>query len=141
MKILAGLFVVIAALLMSGCASDDYAQVQLPPPPTLDQIKELAAKDVSDKTIIDMLRASRAVYHLTADQVKNLQEANVSQAVIDYLLSTPKLYPQPVVVHRYYYYPEPYWHHHWHFGGYYHHYPHHHFHHGHRHGSSIAIKR
>lgn len=124
-----------AAVFLSGCATETvYREVPVPTAAsvlTLAQIKEMTARGVSDETILSALRASRAVYRLTSQDVLDLQEAKVSQAVIDYLLSTPQLYAQQTPVrYRYYYYPPPwpypYWYDwHWHFDW------HHDFHHGH----------
>jgi hypothetical protein len=131
------ILLIAAALFVSGCATGRVYRegpvVAAPPALTLAQIKEMTAKGVSDDTILSALRASRAVYRLTSADVLDLQQANVSQAVIDYLLSTPQLYPpQRAVRYRTYYYyydPWPYW---WWHDGYWHHDWHHHgFHHGH----------
>jgi hypothetical protein len=74
----------------------------------------MSARGVSEATILTALRASRAVYRLSAQDVAALQEARVSPAVIDYLLKTPELYQKPTPVYRTYYYapPPPYWY--WH---------------------------
>ena len=89
----------------------------------------MTAKGVSDETIIASLRATRAAYHLKTEHITWLQQAGVSQAVIDYLLSTPQLFPPlppPYYYYRPYYGPYPFiW-----YGGHYHGYRHHH-HHGH----------
>ena len=103
-----------AVVFVSGCAtrtSYHRPPVTAPPTLTLTQIKEMTVKGVSDETILTALRASRVIYKLTSKDVLDLQAAKVSPAVIDYLLSTPQLYPpQPVPV-RYrtynYYYPPP----------------------------------
>lgn len=128
---------IVAATFVSGCATETVYReppvITAPPALTLAQIKEMTAKGVSDETILSALRSSRAIYWLTSQDVTDLQEAKVSQGVIDYLLSTPQLYSQqPVPRYRtYYYYPPPwpYWYYdwHWHWGW------HHDFHHGHHH--------
>lgn len=140
MKLAQSFCVFLALLLAGGCATrptrDPPVACPPQPPPalTLAQIKEMSAKGVSDDTILNALRASRAVYQLTADDVQDLQNAKVSKAVIDYLLSTPQLYPAGSVRYRYYYYYPvfPYWwHHDWHWD--WHHDFHHDFHHGYHH--------
>lgn len=82
----------------------------------MDEIKEMSAKGVSDQTIISALRATRAAYYLTSAHVMELQQAAVSQPVIDYLLSSSQLFPP--VPRRVYYYSHPAvwmdWHHHHH---------------------------
>lgn len=130
------IILIVAAALLGGCATTAYREVPASTPPpalTLAQIKEMTARGVSDDTILSALRASRAVYKLTSKDVMELQEAKVSPAVIDYLLSTPQFRPpQPAPVrYRYYYYPPPrpypYWGYDWHWGFDWHH----DFHHGH----------
>lgn len=70
-------------------------------------IKEMADKGVSEQTILNVLRASRAIYTLTTKDVTDLQEAKVIRAVIDYLLSTPLLYKDDLLRSRAYYYYTP----------------------------------
>lgn len=74
---------------------------------SLANIKELAGKGVSEQTILNALRASRAIYTLTTQDVTELQEATVSRAVVDYLLSTPMLYQDDLLRSRAYYYYAP----------------------------------
>ncbi len=118
----------LAAALLSACAtyresSAPVPAASLPRPLSLAEIREMSAKHVSDETILAALRASRAVYRLTAQDISALQEAGVSQAVIDYLLKTPELYQAEQRVYRtYYYYPPPpywYWHDTFWFGAHY----------------------
>lgn len=98
---------------------------------SLADIKEMAGKGVSEQTMFNVLRASRAIYTLTTQDVTDLQEAKVSRAVTDYLLSTPLLYKDDLLRSRAYYYYTPlypgYWH--WSFHDYHHglyHYDSHH---------------
>ena len=116
MKTFFTMTLILAAAFLSGCATRAvYREAPVataPPSLTLPQIKEMTAKGVSDETILSALRASRAAYKLTSKDVMDLQEAKVSQAVLDYLLSTPQLYPaQPAPRYRTYYspYPPPYY--------------------------------
>lgn len=81
----------------------------------------MASKGVSEQTIINALRATRAAYYLTTAHVLDLQQGGAPQSVIDYLLSTPQIFP-PVSQRYYYYYSPPaIWWHDWH-----HHHHHHH---------------
>ena len=77
-------------------------------------IKEMAVKGVSEQTILNALRASRAIYTLTTKDVTELREAKVSSAVTDYLLSTPLLYKDDLLRYRAYYYYSPYYPDYWH---------------------------
>lgn len=118
----------LATALLSGCAT--YREVSapalaasLPRPLSLAEIREMSARGVSEATILTALRASRAVYRLSAQDVSALQEAGVNQGVIDYLLKTPELYKTERRVYRTYYsYPPPpywYWHDPFWYGGHY----------------------
>lgn len=120
-KSLVLLSLLLAAALLSGCATyrepPPPVTTSLPRPLNLAEIREMSARGVSDETILSALRASRAVYRLSAHDIAALQEARVSSAVIDYLLKTPELYPAQLPVYRtYYYYPPPYSYGHWEFG-------------------------
>lgn len=119
----------LVALFLGGCATyQEPPVVQTAPAPlSLAQIKEMSAKGVSDETLLGALRASRAVYLLGSDDVKDLQDARVSKAVIDYLLTTPQNYRGSRPRHGYYSYPPPpYW---WGWG-WHHDFGFHDFHHG-----------
>lgn len=116
-------------------ASVPTMQTNTPPPVanvlSLADIKDMASKGVNEQTILNVLRASRAIYTLTTKDVSELQEAKVSRAVTDYLLSTPLLYKDDLLRSRAYYYYTPlypgYWH--WTFHDYQHglyHYDSHH---------------
>lgn len=116
-------------------ASVPSIQTNTPPPVanvlSLADIKEMAGKGVSEQIILNVLRASRAIYTLTTSDVTELQDGKVSRAVIDYLLSTPLLYKDDLLRYRAYYHYESfypgYWH--WSFHDYHHglhHYDSHH---------------
>lgn len=68
---------------------------------TLAEIQELVQHKVSETNLVNYLRSTGANYTLTTRQIDELRAASVSDAVIDYLLSTPAL-------HRTLYYPPPY---------------------------------
>lgn len=133
MKSLVLLPLLLAAALLSGCATYQEAPspgtaANLPRPLSLAEIREMSARGVSEETILTALRASRAVYWLSAPDIGALQETRVSPAVIDYLLKTPELYKaEPPRYRTYYYYypPPPYWYGRWGFGYYGHHGWHH----------------
>ncbi len=127
MKCFLFLTALLAAVLLTGCAtyhevSAPASAASLPRPLSLAEIREMSARGVSEETILTALRASRAVYQLSAQDVSALREAGVSPAVIDYLLKTPELYRAERRVYRTYYYPPPpywYWHDPFWFGGHY----------------------
>lgn len=95
----------LAAALVGGCATHretlpPVTAANPPKPLSLAEIREMSAAGVSDETILAALRASRAVYHLSARDLAALREARVRPAVIEYLLKTPELYKERRTVYR-----------------------------------------
>ena len=90
------------------------------------EIQELAQHKVSETNIVKYLRSTGAMYSLTTKEVNELQQANVSEGVIDYLLNTPRLYRDSALLYQYLYYPPLYypWYGGWHYYDYHHHYYH-----------------
>jgi hypothetical protein len=119
------LSIFLLALIFTGCSSTPNRRTELPPPISMDEIKEMSAKGVSDQTIISALRATRAAYHLKSVHVTDLQQAGVSQPVIDYLLTTPQIFPPAPPPPYYYYYSQPSVFIDWPFYHDYHHHGHH----------------
>ncbi len=79
-------------------------------PLTLEDIKAIAGANVSDDLIIGQISSTRTVYRLGTAQIIDLKSAGVSEAVIDYMISTPTAFaqPQPAPVHDYYEDPAPF---------------------------------
>jgi uncharacterized protein YcfJ len=69
----------------------------------LADIKALARAGVSDDVIVSQIRNSRVVYRLTTAEIIDLNDAGVSNRVIDFMINTPSLYPPPPPRSRYYY--------------------------------------
>jgi hypothetical protein len=67
-------------LIVGACAS-----VQGPPPPSQEDIVALARAGAPAQEIIRRMRASGAVYPLTASQLARLREQGVPDEVIDYM--------------------------------------------------------
>lgn len=65
---------------LAGCAD-----LQRRPPPTIDQIVEMAHAGKPAEEIVRELQETRAVYPLTASQIVKLHEQGVSNAVLDYM--------------------------------------------------------
>ena len=65
---------------LSGCAA-----LQHRPPPSIDQIVEMAKDGKPADEIIRELQETRAVYPLTASQIVRLHEQGVPEAVLDYM--------------------------------------------------------
>ena len=52
-------------------------------------MKALVKAGLSDDVIINQIRNSRVVYHLTAVEIIDLKESGVSEKVIDCMIGTP----------------------------------------------------
>jgi hypothetical protein len=64
-------------------------RIQALQPLTLDDIKVMAKLKFGSDVIINQVRNSRTVFHLTANAIIDLKNAGVSDPVIDFLLTTP----------------------------------------------------
>ena len=51
-------------------------------------VKSLVKAGLSDKVILNQIRNSHVVYHLTAVEIIDLKESGVSEKVIDFMIST-----------------------------------------------------
>ena len=70
---------------------------------TLDEIKELAQKKVSDTNIMKYLRSTGAVYTMKLKQLDELRAVAVSDDLLNYLISSPA--QRPTVIYYPSYYP------------------------------------
>ncbi|PWU08065.1 MAG: hypothetical protein C5B50_30330 [Verrucomicrobia bacterium] len=66
-----------------------YGRVEQGQPLNVADVKALAQAKLSDDVIITQIRNSRTVYHLSATDIIDLQNAGVSQGVINYMINTP----------------------------------------------------
>ena len=66
--------------LLSGCAG-----MQRRPPPSIDEIVEMAKAGKPAEEIVRELQETRAVYPLTASQIVSLHDQGVPDAVLDYM--------------------------------------------------------
>jgi hypothetical protein len=57
-------------------------------PLSLEQIRDMAQRNVSDTVIIDQIHVTRTVYQLTPEQINWLKESGVSDPVIHEMLMT-----------------------------------------------------
>jgi hypothetical protein len=67
-------------VLLSGCAA-----LQRRPPPSIEQIVEMAKAGKPAEEIVRELQETRAVYPLTASQIVKLHQQGVPEAVLDYM--------------------------------------------------------
>ncbi len=66
-----------------------YERVQQGQPLAVADVKALSAAKVSDDVIIGQIQSTRTIYHLSAADIIDLHNANVSQNVIQYMINTP----------------------------------------------------
>jgi hypothetical protein len=71
---------VLCSWLLGGCAG-----LHRRPPPSIDQIVEMAKAGKPAEEIVRELQDTRAVYPLTASQIVSLHEQGVPDAVLDYM--------------------------------------------------------
>lgn len=57
-------------------------------PLTLNDIIKLSQSGINDTTIINYMKTSKSSYHLSQTQVRRLQDAGVSQTVIDFMVES-----------------------------------------------------
>ncbi len=81
---------VIGCLLLLGCSAMKENMLGEPakPPVTVPQIILMSREGVSPDVIIAKMQESGTVYRLKADQLAQLKEEGVSDAVIDYMQQT-----------------------------------------------------
>lgn len=72
--------VLLIVSLLGGCAG-----LQRRPPPTIDQVVEMARSGRPADEIVRELQETRAVYPLTASQILGLHDQGVPGAVLDYM--------------------------------------------------------
>jgi outer membrane lipoprotein SlyB len=57
---------------------------------TLEDIKNMSQNGLSDKVIIGQIQNTESIFHLSTEELIELKKAGVSEAVIDYMIQTPK---------------------------------------------------
>ena len=78
-------FLHIAAVVLCLSLLCGGAGMQRRPPPSIDQIVEMAKAGKPAEEIVRELQETRAVYPLTASQIVRLHEQGVPDAVLDYM--------------------------------------------------------
>ena len=97
-----------AAVQRSGVNSATYDKMVHGDDLSLYDVEALARARVNDGVIVRYMRNQGTVYVLNANDVQGLLHAGVSQSVVDYMMSTPRLY-QPAVYPAVYVGYGPYW--------------------------------
>ncbi len=75
-------------------------------PLQLPEIEYLVSQNIPDIAIISYLQGTGAAYHLRLEDVDHLRQAKVPDSIVNYLMSTQRIYPPAGPV---YYYPAPYY--------------------------------
>jgi hypothetical protein len=94
-----------ASVQVSGVSSAIYDKMIHGDALSLYDIEALSRARVSDGVILRYLRNRGTVYLLSSADVVGLKKAGVSESIIDYMLSTPRIYPPEVYPAPY----DPYW--------------------------------
>lgn len=82
----------ISAVTSSGAPPVIAAKMENYAPLDLSDIETLSRKKVPEAITLRYLRARRTIYSLDVKSIKELHAAGVSDALVNYLLSTPSLY-------------------------------------------------
>ena len=72
-------------------APQTYTRVEQGQPLSIADVKALSQAKVSDDVIINQIRNSHTVFHLSASDIIDLHNAGVSENVINFMISTPSL--------------------------------------------------
>jgi uncharacterized protein YcfJ len=84
-------------------APQTYDRVDQGTPLSLADVKALAKAGIAEDVIINQIRNSRTIFHLSANDIIDLRDAGLTDKVINYLINTPasviadqpKYVPQP----------------------------------------------
>jgi len=66
-----------------------YQRVEQGQPLAVADVKAMSAAKVSDDVIIGQIQSTRTIYHLSAADIIDLHNSNVSEKVIQYMINTP----------------------------------------------------
>lgn len=72
-------------------APQTYVRVQQGQPLSLSDIKALAQAKVSDEVIINQIRNSHTVFHLSTTDIIDLHNSGVSENVINFMINSPSV--------------------------------------------------
>ena len=72
-------------------APQTYEKVSQCQPLTIADVKALAKAGISQDIIINQIKSSHTIFHLTSRQIISLRDAGVPDHVINYMINTPSL--------------------------------------------------
>ena len=70
-------------------APQTYVKVDQGQPLSIADVKALAKAGISEDVIINQIKNSRTVYHLSAADIIDLRDAGVTDRVVNYMINTP----------------------------------------------------
>jgi uncharacterized protein YcfJ len=70
-------------------APQTYERVDQGAPLSIADVKALAKAGISEGVIINQIRSSRTVFHLSAADIIDLRDAGVTDKVVNYMINTP----------------------------------------------------
>jgi len=70
-------------------APQTYARVDQGQPLTVEDVKALARAGISEDVIINQIRSSHTVYHLSAADIIDLRDSGVTDKVVNFMINTP----------------------------------------------------
>lgn len=70
-------------------APQTYERIDQGQPLSLADVKALAKAGISEDVIINQIRNSRTVFHLTSADIIDLRDAGVTDKVVNYMINTP----------------------------------------------------
>ena len=74
---------------LQATAPETYARVDQSQPLSLADVKALAKAGISEDVMINQIKSSRTIFHLSAADIIDLRDAGVSDKVVNYMISTP----------------------------------------------------
>src|SRR5712671_2673778 len=70
-------------------APQTYARMDQGQPLTVEDVKALARAGISEDVIINQIRSSHTVYHLSAADIIDLRDSGVTDKVVNFMINTP----------------------------------------------------
>ena len=72
-------------------APETYVKVDQGQPLSVADVKALAKAGISEDVIINQIKSSRSVYHLSVSDIIDLRDSGVSDKVVNFMINTPSV--------------------------------------------------
>lgn len=102
-------FILLACLLLTGCATQKHTVARPPAGPSVADIQSLVNAHISAPLIVNLIQNSNTRYSLTADQIIMLKNAGVDDAVLNAMINSATNAPVQTVALDQGPYPYPDW--------------------------------